>query len=139
MIINVQFLRAEESFLKKKSIYRVESVSEDGEICVVEREMSEFQRLWEILEGIYPSQLVPPLPSESHGKVESLKLTLQAAFDHEILCQDEYLKAFLCVERFAGSVPLIKNVEPPVQVKKEFFGGKWQLGLTGKATKDAKV
>ena len=139
MIINVQFLRVEESLLKKRSIYRVESVSEDGEICVVEREMSEFQRLWKILEVIYPSQLIPPLPAESHQKVESLKLTLQAAFDHEILSQDEYLKAFVFVERFVETVPLIKNVEPPVQMRKEFFGGKWQFIISGKATKDAKV
>lgn len=137
MIVNVQFLRIEESFLRKNSIYRVESVAEDGEICVVEREMSEFQRLWDILEGIYPSQLIPPLPSESQAN--SLKLTLQAAFDHEILSQDEYLKAFVCVERFVESVPLIKNVEPPVQVRKEFFGRKLQLPMTGKTKKAAKV
>ena len=55
-----------------------------------------------------------------------LKLALEAAFDHEILREDEYLKSFLFVEMFSDCVELIKNVEPPVQVKKEsFYGGKW--------------
>lgn len=60
--------------------------------------------------------------------MELLKFALQAAFDHEILSQDEYLKAFLCVKTFSECVPLIKNVEAPVQLKKEYFGGKWSFG-----------
>jgi hypothetical protein len=58
-------------------------------------------------------------------------LALQAAFDHEILKEDEYLKSFLSVEVFSDCVQLIKNVEAPVQVKKEYFGGKWASFKTG--------
>jgi len=59
--------------------------------------------------------------------VELLNLALQAAFDHEILKEDEYLKSFLIVKVFSDCVQLIKNVEAPVQVKKEYFGGKWSF------------
>lgn len=67
MKINVQFLRFEEDeifFFKNYSIYRLESEFEDGgEICVVvERRMSEFHQLWDLLKEIYPSQIIPPLP-----------------------------------------------------------------------------
>lgn len=65
MRINVKFVRTEEDqifFFKNYSIYRVESDFGDGEIYAVERRMSEFQKLWELLEEIYPSQLIPPLP-----------------------------------------------------------------------------
>ena len=65
MKIVIKFLRVEEDeifFFKNYSIYRIESEFEDGEICSVERRMSEFQQLWDLLKEIYPSQLIPPLP-----------------------------------------------------------------------------
>lgn len=68
-----------------------------------------------------------------------LKLALEAAFDHEILREDEYLKSFLCVEVFSNCVQLIKNVEPPVQVKKEYFGGKWSVFSTNQIDKKVKT
>ena len=69
--------------------------------------------------------------------MELLNLALQAALDHEILKEDEYLKSFLVVKVFSDCVQLIKNVEAPVQVKKEYFGGKWSSFKT--VTIDRKV
>ena len=54
-------------FFKKVTIYRIESESED-ESTTVKRRMKEFEKLWEIMERIYPSQLIPPLPP-SAGKI----------------------------------------------------------------------
>ena len=57
-------------FFKKVTIYRIEFEAEadfDGglPLITVKRKMKEFEKLWEIMERIYPSQLIPPLPDST--------------------------------------------------------------------------
>ena len=49
-----------------------------------------------------------------------------------ILHSDEYFKEFLLAADFGEKIPLIKNIEPPVIVKGEYFGGRWsRIGGSG--------
>lgn len=54
-------------FFKKFTIYRIESETNDAEctLIIVKRRMKEFEKLWEIMERNYPSQLIPPLPDST--------------------------------------------------------------------------
>lgn len=58
-------------------------------------------------------------------KAKLLTQSLQTTLSHPILREDEYFKEFLVAADFGEKIPLIKNVEAPVQVKAEYFGGKW--------------
>ena len=63
-----------------------------------------------------------------------LTIALQCALSHPILHSDEYFKEFLLAADFGEKIPLIKNVEPPVIVKGEYFGGRWsRIGGGGMA------
>lgn len=72
--VKVKFDSIEEDpiiFFKKVSIYRIES-DEEGTIITVKRRMKEFEKLWEIMERIYPSQLIPPLPDSKGERVKGI-------------------------------------------------------------------
>ena len=72
--VKVKFDSIEEDpiiFFKKVSIYRIES-DEEGTIITVKRRMKEFEKLWEIMERIYPSQLIPPLPDFKGERVKGI-------------------------------------------------------------------
>ena len=55
-----------------------------------------------------------------------LETALKAVSDHPILNRDEYFKSFLVVNRFDEYLPMVKNVESPLELKKEYF--RWRIG-----------
>lgn len=126
------------NFFKSFSIYRIETTEATCNFTV-QRRSDDFSQLWKILKELYPAQIIPPLPEYSilsslgRGNESStvrereslLKMCLQAVLDHFVLREDEYLRAFLTMEQFAESVPLIKNIEPPIQLKRDYF--KWSI------------
>lgn len=70
-------------------------------------------------------------------KARLLTFTLQSTLAHPILREDEYFKEFFIAADFGEKIPLIKNVEAPVQVKAEYFGGKWvRIGGNKQMAKD---
>ena len=123
-------------FFKKTKIYRINFSDDDSDdagnncetISSVERSYEDFRRLWRILETIYPSQLTPSIEPNGSGQdgAKFLEFALQAALDHSVLQTDEYLLAFLRVDRFGDQIPLIKNVDPPITIRSEYFK-KWPL------------
>lgn len=65
-------------FFKNFTIYRIESESEleleaenKSSLITVKRRIKDFEKLWEIMERNYPSQLIPPLP-DSAGKTRRI-------------------------------------------------------------------
>lgn len=97
-------------FFRKHAIYEIESID-----FSVRRRMDEFEKLWRLLEVTYPAQLVPPLEADNLG------LALQAICDHPIFKDDEYLRVFLTEKEFANRIQMIKNVEGPISLRKEYF------------------
>lgn len=121
--VDVKFKRIEEFFFRKDVIFCVNET--------IERKYSEFLQLWELLERIYPSQVIPPLPETLKDDPlifeNQINLALEALHDHPILREDEYFKTFLEVAKYAELVPMIKNVEAPVQTKREYFKRGWGI------------
>lgn len=49
-------------FSKKFTLYQIETEFDDETKFLVERRMSDFERLWRLLKENYPAQIIPPLP-----------------------------------------------------------------------------
>lgn len=115
-------------FAKKEAIF---TINFEGN-RVVERRFREFHQLWQLLQQIYPSQVIPPLPSEN-SQEKWLNYAMEAMLSHPIVREDEYFKTFLQVENYEELVPMIRNVEAPVAIKREYFCGRkwWKTGSSG--------
>lgn len=119
----MKFKRFDELFFGKEAIFLVTES--------IERRLSEFVQLWALLERIYPSQVIPPLPEISKDPIileTLLNLSVEAVLDHPILREDEYFNSFMEVEEYADVLPMIKNVEAPVETKREYFKRTWRMG-----------
>lgn len=126
----MKFQCFDESFFKKEAIFMVSNS--------IERKLSEFFQLWELLERIYPTQVIPPLPKtvkEPKTLENLINFALEAVEEHPILSEDEYFKTFLEAKNYAELVPMIKNVDGPIQIKAEYFKRLWRIGGT-EMTKD---
>ena len=140
-------------FFKKVATYRIESEAEyPGTLIIVKRKLKDFEKLWEIMTENYPSQLIPPLPDSSGTKItrnslffylkhhvekpeikaKLLTISLQCTLSHSILKEDEYFKEFLIAADINEKIPLIKNIEAPVQVRADYFSGRWMRVGGGK-------
>ena len=81
--VNVSFKRIENEnsllpvFSKKFTMYQIETEFEDETKFIVERRMSDFEKLWKLLKETYPAQIIPPLPECSFtGKMFNLNYYL---------------------------------------------------------------
>lgn len=106
-------------FFGKEAIFQVINLESGG---MVERGMKDFTSLRKILEKIYPSQVVPPLPESYSDESEKLiNYWIQLMKEHSIFREDEYFKSFLESDRYEEILPMIKNIEPPVFVPVEYL------------------